>query len=272
MNDFWDAFIFRVSFGLTEDCFHPGRSAAEHLFQTAEQLNLFSVADRSDLSILLLLLSTRAGSPVHEAALAEHQNRSLTPLREWGALREALSPRLTELHLFDFFGQPRQQALVRGVLRTFLLPGLIQFTARMTLGDYDLVRALVTPLFWNTLRTLGPDAITAEGLLPHLYRTVFASLGRTPTQWPPKPPAWQPSLVADEQRFLDCCLALVKEDRLTQGNQCLLYLSLYGQLNPQQIADLLREDIATVRADHVVGWLETSWAMVLRCMTGQDPG
>jgi hypothetical protein len=263
MGNFWDDFVFRVCIGLGEQ-FFPGFRTACNLLRTAHQLNLLDVGRLNDLSLLLIILTCPTDWALHEEAAQEFLHRGLTAGQEWAILRQALAPRLTDLFLLGFFGEPRQAALVQRIAYTLYQPALVRFMARLALIDTMTAHAFAAPYGGRTFRALSYAEILDEEFLCQLYGQVVNSGWPNAAVWPQPFPDWEASINQDERDFLNCCL-----DHLSSGNRCVLYLSFYALLNAEQIACIFRTLTPAPRTDDVVDGLDDSWRKVLDCLAGK---
>jgi hypothetical protein len=266
VDPFWDAFVFRVFAGLGEDCFIPGFAAAADVLEAAADAELLGVADLNDLSVLLILLTCPPTSRLHRAAAQRYRDRSPTPFEDWAALREALPPRLTELLLVGHFGEPSRRALAHRAVHTLFVPSLVRFAARLALVDTHLAQGFVIPFVSRVLATLDYDQIVSDGFVARLYGRVHETAWPNAASWPEQLPAWHRDLTPAERLFLDTALDL------DPGRRLLLYSSFYAPLNPNQLAEVLRPDLPTIRPDDVVSWLSQCWHSVLEGMASAFPG
>jgi hypothetical protein len=256
MDDFWDAFVFRVWSGMGEH--HPrGFPTAAKVLEQAHRLHLLPVVDLNDLSLLLILLTCPVGRPLHEDAARVYLARNLSREEEAAVLREALPPHLTELHLLGFFGQPRQSILVRRLLYTLHFPALSRFMARMALTSYTLAEDFASPFLDEAHRTLQYTDILDDLFLSNLYTQVMQSDWPRASGWPKPRPPWEETLTEGERSFLNGCLLL------SPGSRWVLYLSFFARLNPVQIAQVFHNDLPGLRPPDVVAWLSDVWGEVL---------
>jgi hypothetical protein len=261
MGNFWDAFVFRIWAGLGEHN-HSGFATAAELLVLAHRLRLLMPAELNDLSILLILLTCPGDSALHHEANNEYQARSLTREEEAAALREALPPHLTELYLLGYWGEPRQNALVRRTVFALYLPALTRFMARLALTDYAVAEDFAGWDLHFAHKTLDYEDIHSDQLVTGVYAKTWGSDWPCADSWPAKPPAWAKTLSEAERAFLSCCL------NLGRGTRYVLYLSFYGRLNARQIAGILASDSGDLlehqpKAEDVVDWLYDSWSEVL---------
>ena len=260
MGDFWDTFVFRVCMGLNEG-FFPGFRRATVVLHFAYGKAFFNVPQLTDLSILLIVLTCPTNSQLHQEAAREYLRRKLPRHQEWAVLREALAPRMTDLYLLGYFGDPRQRAVVARVVHTLYLPPLARFLARLALEDDTVARVFGTPFLNPTLTALTYDEIVRDEFLCQLYLRVLSSPWPNADQLPIHPPAWWGNTEVAERTFLECCLA-----RLSPGERCALYLSFHAQLSAEQIACVFQPVITGLEQRHVVDWLSHAWEEVLKGM------
>jgi hypothetical protein len=256
MDDFWDAFVFRVWSGMGE---HHARGfpTAVKILERAHELKLLPVADLNELSLLLILLTCLPGRPLHDDAAPIFQARELSREEEAAVLREALPPHLTELHLLGYFGQPRQNILVRRLLYTLYFPTLSLFLARMALISRTDAADFASPFLDEAHRTLQYTDVLDDLFLSNLYTRVLQSGWPCPSDWPEPLPPWETTLTQAERSFLNGCLGL------SPGSRSVLYLSFYARLNPVQIAQIFREDLPGLCPPDVVAWLADAWGEIL---------
>jgi hypothetical protein len=260
MGNFWDVFVFRVCAGLYESYPFGGARTARGILTLARQLGLLDLSRLNDLSLLLIVLTCEDGRPIQQEAYQLAVARGLTSPRPWAILREALPPRLTDLLLLGNAGQPRQRAVVSGVLATLYLPSLVRYQARLALVEYHVARAFVAPLFRQAADALDAISILEDEFLCQLYARVADTPWPNAADWPAVRPAWHRRCGVDERHFVDCCLSLWPGERLA------LYLSFYARLNAAQIACVYRPDVPDLNTTTVVEWLDDTWRAVLNGM------
>jgi hypothetical protein len=260
VDPFWDTFVFRVYAGLGEGCFIPGFAAAAGVLEAAHEADLFAPADLNGLSVLLILLTCPPESPLHQAAAQRYRRRPSTPIEDWAALREALPPRLTELLLVGHFGEPSRRGLAHRAIHTVYVPSLVRFATRLALVETHLAQGFVIPFVSRVLATLDYDQIVGDGFAAELYARVHDSTWPNAEDWPEELPRWHDDLTPAERLFLNVCL------HLDPGRRLLLYSSFYAHLNANQLAEVLRSDLPTIRPDDVVSWLSECWRTVLEEM------
>jgi hypothetical protein len=262
---FWDRFVLWLYAGLAGTV-PVGRDTAARLFGLAFQQGRLMPAFLNDLSLLLLLASGPAGSPLHTAADAEATGRGL--LQQPQRLRQllqALQPeRLTDLLELGRSGQPLwRAALVQTLPHCEVVSHLCDFLGRLFLVESDSRRSQADRLVLEALTRYYRSPPGTVAFSCRLYQHVLQELRPQqvvlPSVLPASPrPAWFSALDADEQILIQRCLSWLSEPDMT-----LLYLNVYARLDAKEVASVLNRQQRGWTADRVAGRLELCWQTVL---------
>jgi hypothetical protein len=217
---FGDRFVLWLYASMAETL-PVGRDALDRLLDLAFQRGRLAPALLNDLSILLILAASPAGSPLRIAKEQEEQRRRLVrhPQRMLQLLQAIRPP-----HVAAFLDIGRPQPLLRGVvaqglLGTELFPNLCTFMGRMFLRNPEEERTRARQFL---VQATGLYYGFSQGTMDYscgLYRHVLPRLRpddeALPAVFPAGPqPAWFTDLDADEQQFLGRCLTLLPEPAL----------------------------------------------------------
>ena len=269
--NFWDRFVLCVHAGLGLAS-STGRETAGRLFDLAFSRGALLLPEVSNASILALMVTSRLGSAVRDAAADEVGRRDLvrSPYRLWRAARGAGTLRVTELVELHRAGDRRTVALTAAALfgRPFhpAVSALVMFHSRLALvspHNRDTAERAQRRFMTALIRYCSDYPLGAVEFPVVLYRHVLTDMRVVDHILPFTPPRgtendWYERLPGVERSFLErCSLDLSDPDVVA------LFLHFYGGLSVGQMAEVWRPAAPEVTADGVVLRLGRAWESVL---------
>jgi hypothetical protein len=265
---FWDHFVLWVYLGLA-DTQPVGRDVAGRLFNNAFSLGFLVPGQLNDLSLLLVLAATPAGSPTHTAATVEINNRNLhaQPASAWNMLQALRPPRLAEWLEIGRPNDPTLRGLRAGILFRSppleVVANLRLFLGRLYLEDPANQTPRAYQIIVQAVNRFDRIPAGTVDFLCLLYQHGLLQLRPEdmplPSVLPPGPrPGWYSALAPEEQTLINRGTASLPEPALVR-----FYLHFYARLTAGQIAGVLQVTDQTWTPDQVALDLEQSWLTVL---------